>query len=759
MRRRRILKRLAIVLGVLFVALYVIYGGGERPARGEVQGAALPAEVVSGRRAARTEAAGPERASTEILFGDFHVHTTFSADAFMNALPLMGGEGVHPPADACDYARYCSQLDFFALTDHAEMLTPRMWDESRQAVRDCNAQTDETESADLFAFAGFEWTQVGMTPETHYGHKNVIYRHTDDEHLPSRAIAAGGLLQRAFNPPGGILNLLSVPITEFSERQVYLDIGAFFQENLTTDACAHGVASPDLPNDCKEFADTPADLFRKLDEWGHEALVIPHGTTWGFYTPPGYSWDKQLDPDNDSPRQNLVEVFSGHGNSEEFRDVRHIVLEEDGTYSCPEPTDSFEPCCHRAGVLIAARCEAAGEDAEECERRAAAARLNYANGGAAGHNTVPGASVADWGNCGQCEDCFEPTFNHRPRGSVQYALARGHFEEGQPPRHATWGFIASSDNHSARPGTGYKDHDRHALTESAGFLEEEQRTRFFGPRAEPAADSVQLTQEMIDAIPPFALVDLERQASFFLTGGLVAVHAAERTRDGIWDALTARHVYGTSGDRILLWFDMVTGDTLHPMGADVPAGINPRFRVRAAGAFEQQEGCPPDRVAALGEERMQRLCMGECYHPGDARMRIVRIEVVRIRPQVQNDEPIAPLIEDPWRTIECSGDGPCEVEFDDPDFTSFERDTLYYVRAIQETTTAINAGGLRCDGETCDPCYGDPRTPLDDNCLSEQNERAWSSPIYVRYDQSLVPPEPDPDASGATEDASAEMTP
>jgi len=31
---------------------------------------------------------------------------------------------VHPPADACDFARFCSQLDFYALTDHAEALNP-----------------------------------------------------------------------------------------------------------------------------------------------------------------------------------------------------------------------------------------------------------------------------------------------------------------------------------------------------------------------------------------------------------------------------------------------------------------------------------------------------------------------------------------------------------------------------------------------------------------------------------------------------------
>jgi len=744
---KRILQGAAAVVALILVGLvglWVIFGEGQKPVRGELTGPALPAESIAARRAARTEAAGEARASTEILFGDFHVHTTFSADAFMGALPLLGGEGVHPPADACDYARYCSQLDLFALTDHAEMLTPRMWAETRQAVRDCNAQ-DTSDDPDLFAFTGFEWSQVGITPEEHYGHKNVIFRHTDDEHLPTRAIGSVGLASSAMNNPGNIGAMLMQPVYDFSERQVYLDFGTFMIENARLDSCPDGVASPDITGECKESAPTPADLFRKLDEWGFDAQVIPHGTTWGYYTPPGYTWDKQLDPDNDHERQRLFEIYSGHGNSEEFNDLQHVITNDDGTYSCPVPIEGFEPCCHRAGVLIMERCTEAGQSAEECERRAAEARHNYANAGSAGHATVPGADVTDWNNCGQCTDCWQPAFNSRPRSSAQYALARGHFEEGEDPRHVTWGFIGSSDNHTARAGTGYKDYARLKNTDAGGFIDEERRDELFGFPPDPVAQS--RPRESFDELPPMALFDLERQASFFTTGGLVAVHARERARDGIWEALEARRTYATSGDRILLWFDMVQGEETHAMGSAVSVGTAPRFRVRAVGAFEQQPGCPPDRISAIGEARIERLCLGECYNPGDARRRIERIEVIRIRPQLSDDEPIASLIDDVWRTIPCPAEGACEVEFEDPDFVAGERDALYYVRAIQEATPGINAGGLRCDenDQNCVPCYDDLRTPRDDDCLADQNERAWSSPIYVSFDASLDPP-PEPEA-------------
>jgi hypothetical protein len=175
------------------------------------------------------------------------------------------------------------------------------------------------------------------------------------------------------------------------------------------------------------------------------------------------------------------------------------------------------------------------------------------------------------------------------------------------------------------------------------------------------------------------------------------------------------------------------------MGSAVPLSEAPRFRVRAAGAFKQKPGCPEHSYAAVPYERLEYLCRGECYNPTDERRKITRIEVVRVRPQIRAGEPVGPLIEDPWRRFECPGDpAGCEVEFEDPDFVSGGRDATYYVRAIQEPTPAVNAGGLRCEYDAngdcvrTEPCYGDYRTSFDDACLTDNQERAWSSPIYVR---------------------------
>jgi hypothetical protein len=744
---RRIVRNLLVgtlgLLGTCGVAAYVVYGGGRHEGPGRVHPRPVPPAQVAARAAAEVAVrAGfnPTPPARQILFGDLHVHTTFSADAFMRSLPFMQGEGAHPPADACDYARFCSSLDFFALTDHAESMTPRHWRESIGSVRQCNAVAGDPADPDLVAFMGFEWSQVGATPEEHYGHKNVILRGTADDELLRRPIAAPGLVGAALRSQGiDRWRALQVPVRDFSRRQRYLDLRVFQREVSSVPECPAGVDTRELPADCREVATTPAELYEKLAQAGVPAMVIPHGTTWGFYTPPGYRWDKQLAPGQRDPsRQRLVEVYSGHGNSEEYRRWDDVVRGAGGALACPAPTAEHEACCWRAGEIIRGRC--GDVPAAECEARVVAARANYVAAGVAGHLTVPGTKVTDWKDCGQCRDCFAPSFSFRPGGAVQYMLARGDFSDPAAPYHERLGFIASSDNHSARPGTGYKELARRKLTEATGARDAGWRDFIFGAPAAPRSTSVAFDRSRIARMLPWQLVELERQASFFLTGGLVAVHADGRSRDAIWDALARREVYGTSGERILLWFDLIGGAAAPaPMGSEVTITAPPRFLIRAAGSFVQKPGCPADTLGEVPAARLQRLCQGECYHPGDRRHRIVRIELIRIRPQLRDDEPIEGLIEDPWRVLPCDDRGAgCEVGVEDPDALAGGREALYYVRAVQEATPAVNGGGLRCVREGTDacarlePCYGDFRTPYADDCTTPLEERAWSSPIWVR---------------------------
>jgi hypothetical protein len=735
-RRYKILLGGAGTLVLLGVAGYITYGGGQHEGPGVVHGSRVPLALITDRatRQRAIAAAGDK----QILFGDLHVHTTFSVDAFLFSLPFLGGTGTNPPAEACDFARYCSALDFFALTDHAEGLTPRHWRETKESVRQCNAVAGDPADPDLVAFTGWEWSHVGQVPDEHYGHKNVIFRDTGEDQLPTRPIGAGGLAGNAFKADPGLSmwTLLTIPIRDFSRRQRYLDLATLTSEIKAVGNCPDGVPSRELPVDCRELAATPASLFEKLDSWGFDALVIPHGSTWGFYTPPNYAWDKQLAAAQRSDTyQNLIEVYSGHGNSEEYRPWRaaHGTPED---FSCPAPSEGYEPCCWRAGEIIRGRCK--DPSSAECEQRTNQARHDYVAAGAAGRLSIPDASAEEWRGCGQCRDCFAPAFTYRPGGSAQYILARGNFDDPAAPQHERFGFIASSDNHTARPGTGYKEIGRRGMADVTGPESQAWSDRLLGARPAQRDQSTAYERADLLAKPPFRLLDLERQASFFMTGGLVAVHSEGRNREAIWAALKRQEVYGTSGPRLLLWFDLLNGpDGAVPMGGEVALSQAPRFEVRAAGSFVQQPGCPDYGDQGPSADYLGDICMGECYNPGDRRYRIARIDIIRIRPQQRDDEELAPLIQDAWKSFTCPAEQAiCRFEFDDPEFVTGARDVLYYARAIQEPTPGINTANERCKDAACgepEPCYGDFRSTASDDCLSPTEERAWSSPIFVDF--------------------------
>jgi len=729
----------ALVLTGLGV-LYVLGGGafGQHRGPGETTGAPRPATLVRTRTQAQDTAARQVGVSEpkQILFGDLHVHSTYSTDAFLMSLSVTGGDGAYPVTDACDFARYCSALDFWSINDHALALTPESWQETVTSIRQCNDVAGDAQNPDLVSYLGWEWTQMGTRPGNHYGHKNVIFRGLGDDEIPTRPISASPPPEAsARTQPPSRFSLGLLPLLNPSQET--LDLVRYFNEMSSVPACPDGVPERELPATCRESAAEPAQLFAKLDDWGLRSMVIPHGTTWGFYTPQGSSWDKQLvGSQHDPARQTLIEIFSGHGNSEEFRTWKEVEIAADGSRSCPEPRDDYLPSCWQAGEIIRARCSQTGESEAECDSRAVAARQNYVDGDIMGHLTVPGAAPEDWLDSGQCRTCFQPAFNYRPKSSVQYIMALRDFADPQAPRRFDFGFMASSDNHSARPGTGYKEVARTVTTEArfGEFVKLPGSRRQVvapAPRSEPF--------ERGNARGSFfAAREAERQASFFLTGGLVAVHSSGRSREAIWEGLERKEVYGTSGPRILLWFDLMNpadgGAAPLPMGSSASVAEAPVFQVRAVGSFEQKPGCPPE-TSALGPGRIERLCRDECYNPSDQRRRITRIEVVRIRPQIRSGEPIEPLVSDPWLTLLCGEDpAGCSVSFSDPEFAESSRDALYYVRAIEEPSLAVNADALRCERDERGRCLAvractDP-SPGDD-CLAPTEERAWSSPIFV----------------------------
>ncbi|MEZ4216501.1 MAG: DUF3604 domain-containing protein [Myxococcota bacterium] len=745
---------IAVVGAVVVLALFVVAGEGwfgSHEGPGTIRGGRVAPALVEARGRASFDAARGIGVAQpkQILFGDLHVHTTVSFDAFMTSVPMLGGEGTHPQADACDFARHCSALDFWSINDHAAAITRRNWRETVESIRACNAIAGDPASPDTVAFLGWEWTQVGTTPEDHWGHKNVVLRGLDDDAIPSRPIAARTVAE---------LNLEMAPsvwrrgaLSLFGGHDRYDDVARYFAERADAALCDPATPVREQPPGCIETAADPHELFAKLDDWGVDSIVIPHGTTWGMYTPAASDWKKQITPaQHDPARQTLIEIYSGHGNSEEYRTWREVDVQADGSVRCPEARPDYLPRCQRAGEIVRERCMEDGGDASECDARAAEARQLAADAGGQAHLTVPGYDPSEWLDAGQCRDCSVPAFNYRPGGAAQYVLALSHFEPAPaggapaaPPLRARMGFIASSDNHKARPGTGFKEVRREAFTESRSNPRPEGLLAGVFRRPETARASRAVPfDRATTSLRGFQLFEMERQASYFMTGGLVAVHADGRDRDAIWEAFERREVYGTTGPRILLWFELLNapgsrGRAL-PMGGAVELDAPPIFQARAVGSFEQEPGCPDEAFEALGEDGVARVCGGECYFPSDERRRITRIEVVRVRPQATPDEPVAPLIEDPWRVFECEpDDAGCSVVFTDPDYVRGRRDAVYYVRAIEEPTPTINAGGVRCARDAEGACTGVDLCGLDgnasDDCLAPAEPKAWSSPIYVDW--------------------------
>jgi hypothetical protein len=743
------LRRSAYLLVILLTTIAAIGAGilGRHEGPGIIQGEAVPAAVLKARSEQQKQAREDLAISGDknILFGDFHTHTTLSMDAFLMSMDLAIGEGTHPQADACDFARFCSALDFWSINDHAEFLTPQRWRETIASIRECNARAEDPLSPDTVAFLGWEWTNIGTNTENHWGHKNVVIRGLEDDEIPVRAIQSGPTRATDLLDTLNFAKRTAMSLIYLGDQRVQ-DFAQYLFESKMTRPCPEGFHVAELPSDCTESAPDPKTLFSKLRQWGHDMMVIPHGNSWGIYTPAGSSWDKQLvKGQHDAKLQTMIEVYSGHGNIEEYRDWRGVVFDESGNAQCPAPSSGYTPVCWRAGEIIRKRCLASGKAQQECEQRAAFARTNLiAAPQFQAEATIPMATEQDWLDAGQCRDCFQPPWYHRPANSAQYALAMTNFDDKESPRRFRFGFLGSSDVHSARPGTGYKEYDRFYMADFQLPIEQK-----------PIADADKLPSEAIpfpdipepSMISDDGLVD-DRLGAFYQTGGLIAAHSRGRSRDQIWSSLQRKEVYATSGQRTLLWFDLVNppgGVGSLPMGSEVGMGYTPRFRAQAVGSFKQQPGCPEYATRGLTPTRLDSLCRGECFNPSEERKLITRIEVVRIRPQSYANEPIGELIEDPWKVFQCDGEPTgCAVEFSDPDFNTGRRDAVYYVRAIEEPSDAVNGAQLDCEydeNNNCSSIRPRPENPEDDR-LAPIEERAWSSPIFVDYLSSESTPPP-----------------
>jgi len=115
--------------------------------------------------------------------------------------------------------------------------------------------------------------------------------------FPGGTIGAKGVAELGLRKSASRLALQMEQLDPVN-ADAYLDYRAFGDALKAVHYCAEGVPSPELPTNCYESTATPGELYKKLDEWGIDSQVIPHGTTWGWYTPPNASWEHQLNAEN-----------------------------------------------------------------------------------------------------------------------------------------------------------------------------------------------------------------------------------------------------------------------------------------------------------------------------------------------------------------------------------------------------------------------------------------------------------------------------
>jgi hypothetical protein len=295
-----------------------------------------------------------------------------------------------------------------------------------------------------------------------------------------------------------------------------------------------------------------------------------------------------------------------------------------------------------------------------------------------------------------------------PREYAREALKRGLlYESSIGVNPFKFGMIGSTDSHTSLSTT----------TED----------NYFGKvvALEPSADPIRFEEVIAGRPAPKGSQMFARQVS---ASGLAAVWARENTREAIWDAMSRKEVYATTGTRIRVrvfgGFDFTAEDLVRsdfarnayekgvPMGGDLktaPEGKAPSFLVQS---LRDPDGANLDRIQIIKgwlgkdgktEEKIYDIAWSDGRTPGaDGKL-----------PPVGNTV----NIEDATYT-NAIGSAALQGYWTDPDFDPSER-AFYYVRVLEIPTprwTTIDA-----------KVFGVKRP---DDVPASIQERAYTSPIW-----------------------------
>jgi hypothetical protein len=268
-----------------------------------------------------------------------------------------------------------------------------------------------------------------------------------------------------------------------------------------------------------------------------------------------------------------------------------------------------------------------------------------------------------------------------------------------------FGLNASTDTHTALPTT--------------------REENYFGKYQHTEPSPERHNREVVPADDPALRIMTSQESA----AGLTAVWSRENTREAIFDALTRKEVYATTGTRIRVrvfagWDFEPEEISRHdyaergyaggvPMGGDLrgaPKGVAPRFLIRA---LRDPDGANLDRVQIIkgwvdnkGEthERIYDVAVaGNRKFGKDGRVREAVGNTVDIEKATYTNAIGAPVLASHW---------------EDPDFDP-QQDAFYYVRVLEIPTprwTTYDAA-----------FYGIDRP---DTVPATLQDRAYTSPIW-----------------------------
>lgn len=612
------------------------------------------------------------------LFGDVHVHTSFSFDAAANSTGAT-------PADAHRFAQGGSipfwpldedgnptgsisidrPLDFLAVTDHGEFLGERALCRSlgspAYALDYCRRYRSDQR-------LGMRMLGTVITTETPHrvaelcGEDGALCREWAEGPWDRIVTAAEAAYDRT-------------SACTFTSFIGYEYTGTPGTSNLHRNVIFRNGTAPDRP---VSYIDAPADslLWNELDQVCNgdcDYLTIPHNSNLANgrmapYTAIEATLENRRDyAEQRQRREPIMEIFQHKGGSECINGLTSILSEPDEL--CDVEQVRFMG--REENYIVATENEdgslgqtQATEVTRECEP------------GEIGSNGMLGAG------------CVDPT------DFMRSGLLVGLEEEAETGLNPVkLGIIGSTDTHAATPGAVQEsDWQGHVTGESTP----EERLQ-----------------------PGLLTSGIDGNA-----GGLAGVWAVENSRDAIFEAMQRREVFGTSGPRIVPrlfggWFyaETLCDDPAFaeqgyaggvPMGGDLasaPADAAPRFMAYAA---RDPQGAPLERL---------QLVKGWVDADGGRHAEVIDI--------AGGDSDAGVDLSTGERTGSGGHDTLCTVYRDD-DFDPALA-AYYYLRVVEVPSARWSVHDcLRIPEERRPPVCSDGSYP------QVIHEMAWTSPIWYR---------------------------